>query len=842
MLTPQQSILYNLYKSLRGRENTSIYKKYEEAANPVDVPTFLKNKGYQPRPLKDWKTDFRYLKFGSDRPGGASSSEPFAVYPAPGPYPDKLNKIPTSDITSVLTFLDTVSPNNFLKDYNSNFNLRSGFINLYNANSGPDFPVRGGGTSFDSGYQTTTLAGQVDMQRIKTFMKSDPRGALFIRKQKDLQFSNPLIETGEGLEPPAEGQKFSDIFSFSKADIQSGASIFGSGKPAWKQNTRVYNEKNTIAQVGASGTGVHALRAGFSPFEVDGKYYEKTVSAQLRMEPNVSVSNNRLLILQQLKLTNQSPIVNLVSATTAGGQKMQALNMALAANRKAIDLGLSTNSFIIQDYLGGPTSAYGVGFTTVRRYVDTSPKIDNANQRNLRTVVFVNGVDLPQDTKVTSNIPVNRVRSGIAMKYEAIAKQSINSTNNPEDTYKIRDIQDFILANSGENLDLAKINDRDQMYYGARDPKTGLRGDHITNTQISIAHNEDPWTTENGKKAKDLIKFGFEIINYTTTNTFLPFRAFLTNGFTDTHTATWNSFRYAGRAENFYTYQGVERAISFGFKILVEDQRHLQTSYSKLDQLIRQVYPDYSEITNAMRAPIIRLTVGDYFYRLPGIIESISVTAEQNASWDIDDDSYQVPQFLNVQISFKAIASPDRKDTPKGDIIGAFANAYTEEDMNPEPFEDSRDTESTWDRIDANRNARRWTRAENKEDRQGKRAWKKQQREENRKLKNEAKATKRRPKLPEPKTKDEVTDYIKNVKVPIPSEYGAVPISQWGPKGSKVGPRINGTKSMTNVYYNVAKFSAGNDPFGKPDFKLQGGTVKDVLYYYENGEDRNGED
>ena len=84
--------------------------------------------------------------------------------------------------------------------------------------------------------------------------------------------------------------------------------------------------------------------------------------------------------------------------------------------------------------------------------------------------------------------------------------------------------------------------------------------------------------------------------------------------------------------------------------------------YTKLNHLISQVYPDYSNGYGVMRAPIIRLSIGDYLYRTAGMLENVNVTIDDNAPWDINVDEIgnksngkELPQIVNVQCSFKPI-------------------------------------------------------------------------------------------------------------------------------------------------------------------------------------------
>ena len=156
----------------------------------------------------------------------------------------------------------------------------------------------------------------------------------------------------------------------------------------------------------------------------------------------------------------------------------------------------------------------------------------------------------------------------------------------------------------------------------------------------------------------------------------LLFRAFLTNGFTDNNTAVLNSFRYAGRGEEFHTYQGFTRSISFSFKIVAFSRADMNGNYSKLNQLISQVYPDYSPLKNVMRAPVVKVTIGDYLYRVPGFLESVNVTVDNAHPWEIklsedETDVQQLPMILDVSISFKPIQNilPRRQTIDRVELI-----------------------------------------------------------------------------------------------------------------------------------------------------------------------------
>jgi hypothetical protein len=184
---------------------------------------------------------------------------------------------------------------------------------------------------------------------------------------------------------------------------------------------------------------------------------------------------------------------------------------------------------------------------------------------------------------------------------------------------------------------------------------------------FAFKNDSAPWEL-NKDNTQDIIKFVFEAISNDNTSysTAIFFRAFLTAGITDNNSAQLNAFKYIGRGENFYTYQGFDRSIGFSFIVAAQSRQDMTPMYKKLNHLVSQVYPDYSHGSTApsgagsvMRAPVIKLTLGDYMYRVPGFLENVNLTIPQNVPWEInleeDKDMGQLPQVVEVSVSFKPI-------------------------------------------------------------------------------------------------------------------------------------------------------------------------------------------
>ena len=159
---------------------------------------------------------------------------------------------------------------------------------------------------------------------------------------------------------------------------------------------------------------------------------------------------------------------------------------------------------------------------------------------------------------------------------------------------------------------------------------------------------------------RDLIQLEFQILTPEQTY-YLAFRAFLDN-FDDSFNASWNSSKYLGRADNFYTYRGFERSINIGFKIAAQTREEMKPLYRKAATLASVTAPTYGQGGRFMRGSLAKVTVGDYIYEQPGIIESVQYTWQKDYPWEIsfqnpegNEKSQILPHVLDVSLSFKVI-------------------------------------------------------------------------------------------------------------------------------------------------------------------------------------------
>ena len=125
-----------------------------------------------------------------------------------------------------------------------------------------------------------------------------------------------------------------------------------------------------------------------------------------------------------------------------------------------------------------------------------------------------------------------------------------------------------------------------------------------------------------GPNSRDYIKFRIAVVNTDNplVDNVIQFRAFL-DSMSDNYTGNWNSYKYNGRAEEFYTYAGFQRGINFNFKIHTQTRAEQQPLWNKLNYLVAQTAPEYRN--NRMRGVFSRLTIGDWMDEIPGFFTSI---------------------------------------------------------------------------------------------------------------------------------------------------------------------------------------------------------------------------
>jgi uncharacterized membrane protein len=548
---------------------------------------------------------------------------------------------------------------NLAKYYNQSFNNKPE-VPTFKYTAFDDGLIRGGVIN-------ATLASTRDTARIGKFFASG-KGALFITKQVGLQLSNPLLEqevptdTFGKLGTNTKSNLLNNIAGSVNTSINAINSFINQKSP-----NQIYNlGLNTLAQIPLVSAGGHIIRQGILPIggggylnnstdNIKGYNYEKIVkdrNNQTIESIKSQQSSNIVLSTVQSLFNLQNAVVSSVTSYHNSPNRLLNYLDKIATVSTGKNKSFSVE---LQTYNGGPNSVYGIGKTII----STSP-----SQRTDIT-------DREDDPKANllNGFPTDAVNSFVGYKNIDITSNDYSSDRKEKVYIKSddnRNIEDRIGVSkiggkrnntnrSVDSINVISIIDSKTFYDNSDSAKK-------SNNEVSnlLNGNKDV----DGFFGRDIIKFRLEFLNNNTNAPeILTFRAYI-DDFNDGMTSRWNSYRYIGRGEDFYVYDGFTRDISVAFTMYAHSPAEMKPLYQKLDYLMSTFTPDYSA-ANKMRGNIGYLTVGDYIYRQPGIFTDIKLSGMLDTHWEIalndpennpeDAKQYEIPKHIKIGLSFKPI-------------------------------------------------------------------------------------------------------------------------------------------------------------------------------------------
>tara|TARA_R110000782_G_scaffold34365_1_gene82109 strand:- start:581 stop:2374 length:1794 start_codon:yes stop_codon:yes gene_type:complete len=387
-------------------------------------------------------------------------------------------------------------------------------------------------------------------------------------------------------------------------------------------NQRTYNVGvNTLASIGTAGTGVYFDREGLIPgrhkgyIDAKGGFLGTNLFADDK-DPNRSKNQRRNKQENRLLYLFQDKIEDNIGRLSGNGEELYS-------------------------YGGGPKSLYGIGKTTIKRYTDTGGAISyKAHDLNGKTNV--------QNFLKTLNKPHFDYSKKTKDQNRYFNRESRVGTGNPGANYTEG------LRDNHTN----RVNDDGSLNYNVYNEG---RVDKVNMLDIVEGTNGD----FTGDGFRDLIRFRFEAIKHAdpTKAEAMIFRAFL-DGFDDSYSANYNETKYNGRAENFYTYNSFKRDVSFSFKIAAQTRHEMMPLYRKLNFLASNTAPEYNKTSGRIMTPYMRVTIGSYLNRVPGVINSIGIKWQKDYPFEISIDSPEngmdshmlvLPHVLDVNVSFTPI-------------------------------------------------------------------------------------------------------------------------------------------------------------------------------------------
>ena len=136
-----------------------------------------------------------------------------------------------------------------------------------------------------------------------------------------------------------------------------------------------------------------------------------------------------------------------------------------------------------------------------------------------------------------------------------------------------------------------------------------------------------------------------------------------------------NSFKYVGSPFNVYRYGGVERTLKFNLKMYYLDNNTKISMKRNLDKLRQLVFPDKNigaiTYNNSEYSPLfftpnlIYLTINGLYKNLLGIVDTLSITIDDNTPWATTDfektetsKETPYPTVFDVSFGMKIIEHP----------------------------------------------------------------------------------------------------------------------------------------------------------------------------------------
>jgi hypothetical protein len=469
--------------------------------------------------------------------------------------------------------------------------------NQLDRSGGIDFLLRGG--------TLTPSRAAKDVSRLtKMFRDSkSPNGTLFIAKQ--------------------------NILSLSGVKTQASGIV----------NQGIYTPASTILQVGGNAFGIHLNKQGLNPFRntsPDDTPGFLGIQSPLRLPVYAQVvksdqekKDNRLVQLANKKLgISPNPASSTFNTSTFFGQIFQSLSNAIP-----ISPLISSQDGEILQYAGGPNSILGIGKTTIKRSSYTNEGLNFTKNPTFQGRYYV------LDSTQISNIPTSKDNTQVEtfkdFRKDLLAQQISGLKKNilsKSPDYKLNRIEDRV------NLGDPGRRDKNVSSYrqGLGEPLDKINAYSLYTSRATSNNQFNP-------KLNDLVKFRIGIIENDSPQdkVYIHFRAFL-DSMDDNYTAEWNAFKYMGRGENFYRYNGFSRTINLSWTVAAQSKEELIPMYQKLNFLASSLAPDFSvkgndttAVGGYMRGNLATLTIGGYLYEQPGIITSINYSVPQESPWEI---------------------------------------------------------------------------------------------------------------------------------------------------------------------------------------------------------------
>jgi len=449
--------------------------------------------------------------------------------------------------------------------------------NRFAIGNGSDFILRGGVSAF-----VDASTDVVRLGKMFTDIKS-PNGIQFLAKQ--------------------------NLLSMTGVNIFAGYNTITRIANRARLNDGIYTPLSTFLAAGPIGNliGGHPLKQGSDPTGNNIAFSRPQYTNLVNRSNPVLRNNSRLLTLDKKFVRQQTfgPLFSYLGGPNAGAD-VASINTIISFAKDGTRTGINNPLFT-----GDRPFFFGKGGATL-----TNTELNKLSNNSFRTT----GKAVDFRRKITSKV--------IGITQHDIARRNGTLTNAPG--YNLKNFEKRVNAGNPGNPSLNRSN----YSSGAIDPTTG-KTNVVNKINALYMYNADNVTQQNAA-VNDFVKFRFAVINPDNPKrkTFVHFPAFFDGAINDNMGASWGSFKYLGRGEEFFNYEGFTRSVGFSFQVVAQSKPELSIMYQKLNYLQSTLAPNFSE-NGFMRGNIHQLTIGGYFFEQPGVITSLSYTMPTDSPWEI---------------------------------------------------------------------------------------------------------------------------------------------------------------------------------------------------------------
>jgi hypothetical protein len=184
-----------------------------------------------------------------------------------------------------------------------------------------------------------------------------------------------------------------------------------------------------------------------------------------------------------------------------------------------------------------------------------------------------------------------------------------------------------------------------------------------------------------GSTAKTLDEIDFITfkIQSLANNRFSYFRGTIT-GYTETFSPNYAQHQSVGMAYPLYTFETIERTISFTFKVYSQNIDEHKKAWERLQYLGHQTMPQGFTRTRATKPPLIKFWLGDMFKGRVSFIETLGYTSDEKTPWEIGlnagGDCYKLPMIIDVSITIHLIEEKEDLVGTGGGNISSYEYIY----------------------------------------------------------------------------------------------------------------------------------------------------------------------